>query len=380
MFEKSDLDELVAKEARPAVSISMPTHVAGREVRQDPIRLKNLLGEAAARLEGSCRKPEIEALLAPARRLVEDDRFWRHQAPGLAIFLAPGFERVFRLPIAMPEEVLVDNNFRIRPLLPLAEDWGGFWLLAISGSRARLYRGSRWHLEEWPGLDLPDGVDFVAGESEYEETHHGPGPGRQNALAKSQPLGDAPPEARKAELIEFLHRVAAAVEPVVRQHPAPVILAAHPEINGNFRDTAGWDALEPEGIAANPDALGEQELHRRAAAIVAAKVEAARGEALERLHSLIGSGNGKATTIPQETVAAACQGRVDTLFAADIGNLWGRFDDATQRTLVHSAPAEGDSDLVNHAALMTLRHGGRVIAVGPAELPAPHSVAAILRY
>jgi hypothetical protein len=47
MFSRSDLDELVAMDARPAVSIYLPTHIAGREIRQDPIRLKNLLSSAA---------------------------------------------------------------------------------------------------------------------------------------------------------------------------------------------------------------------------------------------------------------------------------------------------------------------------------------------
>lgn len=40
MFSRNDLDELVAMDARPAISIYLPTHVAGREIRQDPIRLK----------------------------------------------------------------------------------------------------------------------------------------------------------------------------------------------------------------------------------------------------------------------------------------------------------------------------------------------------
>jgi hypothetical protein len=40
MFSRSDLDELVAMDARLAASIYLPTHIAGREIRQDPIRLK----------------------------------------------------------------------------------------------------------------------------------------------------------------------------------------------------------------------------------------------------------------------------------------------------------------------------------------------------
>ena len=55
MFSRSHLDELVAMDARPAVSLYLPTHVAGREIRQDPIRLKNLLSSAAERLAAFVR-------------------------------------------------------------------------------------------------------------------------------------------------------------------------------------------------------------------------------------------------------------------------------------------------------------------------------------
>jgi hypothetical protein len=77
MFSRSDLDEVVAIDAQPAVSLYLPTHIAGREIRQDPIRLKDLLSVVADRLAATWRRPEdahaaavdrLNALLRPARR------------------------------------------------------------------------------------------------------------------------------------------------------------------------------------------------------------------------------------------------------------------------------------------------------------------------
>ena len=127
MFSRSDLDELVAMDAWPAVSIYLPTHVAGREIRQDPIRLKNLLPSAAERLASTWRRPEIEDFLGPAESLVEDEDFWRHQQQGLGVFLAPRFNRIHKVPIPVPEETFVGDYFHIKPLLPLFEDAGSFW-------------------------------------------------------------------------------------------------------------------------------------------------------------------------------------------------------------------------------------------------------------
>jgi hypothetical protein len=176
------LHELVAADAQPAVSIYLPIYVATREVRQDRIRLKNLLAAAADRLAANHRKPEIDTLLSPGGIRVEDDAFWRnqrHEQHGLAVFLAQGFERVHQLPIEVPEEVIVGSHFHIKPLLPLLDDIGPFWLLTISAAHARLYQGSRWNFAEVGRLDLPQGVAMVKAMTEYEETHYARPVGRR---------------------------------------------------------------------------------------------------------------------------------------------------------------------------------------------------------
>lgn len=58
------------------VSLFMPTHQAGRETEQDPIRFKNLLREAEERLLATgLRSPEVRALLKPAQRLLQEPGF-----------------------------------------------------------------------------------------------------------------------------------------------------------------------------------------------------------------------------------------------------------------------------------------------------------------
>jgi hypothetical protein len=216
MFSRSDLDELVAMDARPAVSIYLPTHIAGREIRQDPIRLENLLSSAADRPAATWRRPEIEDFL------------------GLAVFLAPGFNHIHKLPIPVPEESFLGDHFHFKPLLPLLEDAGSFWLLTISANHTRLYHGSR---------------------------------------------------IRKEELLEFLHRVVPPVEPLIKRSPAPVIVAAPPEVQGHFREIAGWREIQSDGITENPDALSEAELHRGAYALVEPKLAEARAAAVDRLNA-----------------------------------------------------------------------------------------------
>jgi hypothetical protein len=384
MFLRNDLDELLACDSAPAISIYLPTHPAGREVRQDAVRLRNLLSTAAKRLGAARRGPKISDLLEPARRLIDDESFWRYQDQGLALFLAPDFDRLYKLQIEVAEELTVGRHFRIRPLLPLVDPTGWFWVLTVTAGRTRLYQGSRWSFDEFPVRDLPQGVAELRDETVYQEAQNAAPTGRPqrgpSGMAHAQAFGPAPDELHKSQLIELLHRVAAAVEPVVKRQPAPLILAAQPEVQGNLRDFARWKELLSEGVLENPDAMRPEELHRKAWRLLAPRHDKARANALGRLNGLLGTGSDKVTTNPEEIVKSADYGRVEQLFLCDGDPLWGRFVEKNDRIEAHGSPAEGDEDLFDYAALMTLRRGGVVTLVDRPQLPPNGPAAAILRY
>jgi hypothetical protein len=93
-----------------------------------------------------------------------------------------------------------------------------------------------------------------------------------------------------------------------------------------------------------------------------------------------GTRDGKATARPDEIVKAARFGRIDTLFVAGDEHLWGTFDEARDRVVTHGTPTPGDIDLLDYAAVMTLRQGGQVLLVEPPALPPATPAAAIVRY
>ena len=106
-------------------------------------------------------------------------------------------------------------------------------------------------------------------------------------------------------------------------------------------------------------------------------IAVARAAAFDRLNALLPAG--KATTKPEEVVKAAlCTGRHAVPGGDD--HLWGWFDEPEDRVVAHGSAAEGDIDLLDFAALMTLRQGGSVMLVSREALPPPGVSAAILRY
>ena len=119
MLTPSTLSTLLDADPPIAVSIFLPTHVRGSDVRQDPIRLNNLITIARHRLRAlGTPAVEVDAFLAPAADLVRDYEFWKHQSHGLALFLDGAEARHFQVPITLPEQVVVKPGFHLRLLLP----------------------------------------------------------------------------------------------------------------------------------------------------------------------------------------------------------------------------------------------------------------------
>jgi hypothetical protein len=145
----ADVKALSEERSGRHVSLYAPTHRAGPETQQDPIRLENLVREAEEHLiAGGLRAPNAQELLAPAEKLVQDSLLWRHHSDGLAIFLSAETARHYRLPLGFDELLVVAESHHITPLLPLLSRDGRFYILAISRNEARLLQGTGYGVDE----------------------------------------------------------------------------------------------------------------------------------------------------------------------------------------------------------------------------------------
>jgi hypothetical protein len=373
-------------ETWPAVSIYVPAGPVRMKKEVEPAtRLRILLRQAEHRLETlGQRVPERQALLAPALKLLDDPYQWQRQEPGLALFLAPGkFHRVW-LSRAPAELVVVARHFHIRPLLPSALVGQPFHLLAISARQARLLRcGGGACQEVMPG-GMPAGVQEIAAEIEFQETAQfnpiaSPRTGSSPNVVTSHGV-ESPEELRKDELLDYLHRVDAALAPILNREKLPLVIAAEPEILGHFRGLCRYPHIHAEALNLNPFALPEGKLRQRAQALLAPGFAGPVGGVRDRILSRLGSGQANATLELAEIVPAAAYARVSALLVAEEGCVWGKFDAEQQRAVTHAERQPDDEDLVNFAAVMALANGAAVYPVPRAEMPRRALAAAALRY
>ncbi|MDX1631458.1 MAG: hypothetical protein R3234_06335 [Thermoanaerobaculia bacterium] len=381
LLTREDLQSLHEAAEPPCVSIFLPTHRAGAETQQNPIRFKNLLKAAEEQLRDQGFEERVESLLEPARRLLEDFDFWQHQSDGLAVFLTPDSRELFRIPRSFEELAVVGDRFHFGPLLPLLTGDGRFHILALSQKRVRLLEATRDSVREMDLHDIPESLQDVVGYDWEERSLQfhtgtgGPGGGRRRAMFHGQSAAE---DDVKEEIAKFLHVVDTGVRRLLPDDREPLVLAGVDYLRAIYRQGSHYPKLMDEGIDGNPDAVTAEELREKAWPIVEPQFRRDQEQAAETFHQLAGSD--RASNDLEEVVTAGHDGRVATLFL-DVGqHAWGSWDPETRELTMADSPNNGDEDLLDRAALDTLFHGGDVFAVEVEEVPGGGSIAAVFRY
>ena len=263
-----DLRRLISEHLAPCVSVYMPTHVAGENGQQDPVRLKNLLQRAEEQLSNNWLRPaDARRMLQAARDLPADPIFWENRQQGLAIFISRNTFHSYRLPLSFDELVMVGRRYHLRPLLPLVNCGDRFFILALSQNRVRFLVGSRYTVEHVPLEGLPanmkDALNYsgVARGAQAHSAMQG-SLGKQAAVFHGQG-GQA--DTRKEDLAAFFRLIDAALQPVLRGEKTPLLLAGVEYLLPIYREITNYGYVSKQELAGNCDYLTAHQLHQRLA-------------------------------------------------------------------------------------------------------------------
>lgn len=378
------LQELVEQHSAAAVSLYMPTHRTGKETRQDPIRFKNLLKKAKEQL-AEIDAENADAIVAPAEEIPEDvaTPFWRNGADGLALFLAKGFARCYKLPLDVPELMVLSNQFHIKPLMGYLQDDGKYYVLAVSQNRVRLLNGSKYNLAEMEVESLPDDLRDALLIDENQSTlqwHTAQGGASSpahagDAVYHGQGAGE---DDKKKMLLQYFHRIDRALVNFLSGQETPLVFAGVEYLFPIYQDTNEYRGLVDTPVTGNPDEKSAEELHGPTWEVVEPQYSANRAAVLEKFG--LAASQGKASADLIDVLPAAVQGRVEKLLVGKERHRWGTVDPATGKPEFREENTAETCDLVDYAVARTLQHGGAAYLMDPDELPDGGDVAAIFRY
>jgi hypothetical protein len=388
LLSREELKTLVEKPQKHCVSIYLPTHTAGPEIQQDPIRFKNLMRQAEEHLvESGLRQADAVELLKPAQEL-DRDNFWRHQDHGLAIFIADNFFHYYRLPLDFEELVVVGDRFHLKPLMPLLNNNGRFYILALSQNQLRLLQGTQHQIDEidlHKLEDIPESLkealryDDTENQTQFTTTHSGASAGAPGSDPGTI-HGRGVDEDEENQILRFFSQVNRGLQELLHDENVPMVLAGVEYLHPIYQRANSYPHLMEEGISGNPEHMKPEELQKKAWGILEPYFHKAQTEAAERYREFSGNNQEQASQDLKEVVKAAYYHRVDSLFVATGYQQWGKYDPESDTVQLHEEEQNSDEDLLDFAAVHTLLNGGTVFATEPDQVPGNAPVAAIFRY
>ncbi|NCB01959.1 MAG: hypothetical protein EOM67_07300 [Spirochaetia bacterium] len=374
------LQEILSIRSAWCISLFMPTHRAGRETEQDPIRYKNLLSEAEERLLAKgLGAHDVKKMLKAPKSLLEATPFWQHQSDGLALFFSIDYFYLFRLPLEFTPMVFVNDRFHIKQLLPILNSDGTFNILAISQNKVRLFKGTQQTIDE---IDLPDTPDTLSEsfpddwpKQKFQfQTMGSSGKGGQGGNTHAHATGTDV----KVRLKKWFRKIEKEVTSLLKDTQSPLVLAGVDTLFPIYSEVNTYPNLVEEGIPGNPDEMTGKELHPKAWALVEPIFTKERETGIALYRQL--ADTEQTTNDITKALLGAYRGQVKTLFVALGVQVWGNYDPEKEEVLLYESHQSGAEDLLDLAAIQTLIMGGAVFAVPPEDVPSSTLVAAVFRY
>jgi len=382
LLTKEIVQELLAVNQAPCISLYMPTHRSHPEKLQDVIRFKNLIKEIEASLSKKYAANEVKKNLEPFESLVNDTKIWNQTLEGLAVFSAAGIFKTLKLQESVKEMAMVADSFHTKPLRQYLQSTDRYHVLSLGLKEIQLFEGNRHILVKIELLsDIPETITEALGD-ELTEKHstvasYGGTGGNSTNMHHGQ---GGKKDEEDIDTERFFRVVSKSIyENYSKPTGLPLILAALPNHHNLFQKVSKNSLLLSNGIEINPESVSIDKLAELAWSIM-------EPEYLLKLDALVEKfvqekADGKGSDDMNEIGVAAVAGKIDTLIIeADrmipnkltnlvTGNIQNR--DLTNPKV---------DDLLDDLGELVLKMGGNVMVLPAEKMPSETGLAAIFRY
>ncbi|MCC5940523.1 MAG: hypothetical protein JJU37_03205 [Balneolaceae bacterium] len=375
MVSEKTIHELIEKNSDVSVTITLPTHKKGEESKQDPIRFKNLLSEAAEKInEINSKNGFADNLLKNARQLLDKPLFWSHLDKGLAVYISTDRFDIYKLPYEIEEQVFVNNHFMITPLLPMTSMDGSFSVLAVSRQNIRLLRCTRNEVQDITPADIPLSVeDYLEIDPEKQLQFHSGSRGQ-----KAVYFGHGANDEDKLIIVESFYReIENEITKVLKLNDDPLILTGLTENIATYKKVNSYNRTLDEVVKRNPDELKDKELKDKGWEIIQ---KFFLGDMYKSLENLKKATNDKVSNNLAEIVEATVMGKSQTIFISKGEKKWGFYDEENHTVQYSTNPNGKDVELLNWLSITAFKTGSKVYMLPKEEMPIRSTVAAEYRF
>ncbi|MFU8811438.1 MAG: hypothetical protein ACNA78_00650 [Balneolaceae bacterium] len=374
-MDKKRIDALLQYRAPNSVTITLPTHEKGEGVKQDPIRLKNLIKEAEDQLVSrGMKQKEAESLLEEVKELISKPIFWAYMDDGLVIMKSDEETEIVKTPYPVEERVYVRDHFLVTPLLPLISMDGTFSLLAVSRKNVRLLACTRNSVANITPESAETSIDEYLEEAPEKELQFHTGADGKDAMFFGHGSGK---DEKKNVLEAFFRRLEDELTPVLNRRKDPLIIAGLEDNIAFYKKYNQYNRTMPQTVGMNPDELSDDELRDKG-------WEQIQSYFLKEMYASINmiqeNQNKLVSNNLSDIIENTIMGKSKTVFIATNERVFGRYDDENHDVKIAPSPSEEDIDLLNFLALKARETGADVYALPKTEMPIQANTAAEFRF
>lgn len=380
ILTKQTFAELADYHAGCCISVFLATHRAGVEVNEhfDPIVFKNVLQDITAQLKDKgTGQGTIERLLEPGYELIRNDSFWNTLSPGLAVFIADGFFKYIKMPVTPLEETIMESSFYVTPLIPALISKEYFYVLVISKQQVKLFKADAFGMEYVP-VEVPQGVAEVKRLSEKDASTWRTGGRGGTGGASFHGAGGGNPDDKTNVAVYFEAVDDILFKEIFNKENVPLLLAGVEYLIPIYKSVCDYHNIWEEGLTGSHEHDDMATLYGEAKKVM----EPYFNQRLNKALTMFGNQIATALTssMAEGILPAAYYGRVSHLFVCKGEHIWGTFDEASNKLMLHNSPEEGGEDLIDNAVVKTLANGGEVFLLEKDKMPVNSEIAALMRY
>ena len=180
-------------------------------------------------------------------------------------------------------------------------------------------------------------------------------------------------------MITFVRALDKGVRKAIGHQDAPLVLACTDHLFNIYKSTSRYALIYNLNLSGDPEFKGKTHLHQASWAVIAPYFTKTQVAKLEQFHEQ--SHTAKTSSITDDIIKAAFNGKVDTLFVTEGTRVFGSYTSKNQKVIVDDQREPGNISLINLAALETYKQGGNVYFLPTDAMPVKESpLNALFRY
>jgi hypothetical protein len=327
--------------------------------KQDPIKVKNLIRKAIARLHGEFKKREVATVVNNLQDLVRKVD-WEHTLDGLALFAGRERSAAVSLPFRVKPRAVIDETFATRDLVYAFNRAAPYRVLVLSHT-ARLYDAWTAVLDEHTARPFP-------------MVHRGAGGASKLPGGKGINRSAVRDEAHRA----FFRSVDDAVNTLQKANPLPLVVVGVERNLAFYQEVTSQSVAIIGMLAGNHDKTSPSALGKLVWPVFETGATRRRTEALVQLDQAV-SAHRYASGIDQ-VWGAAVGGKCRTLLVEKEFKYPADLSPEGNRLLPYTGQgAQALDDAVDEAVERVMDTGGEVFFYPAGDLDVHQKIAAVLR-